>query len=668
MLNETLLSKMKELIAELSHYNKAYYYENKELISNYEYDKKFDELKELEQNTGVVLSNSPTVNVGAEVVSKLNKVEHNHSMLSLDKTKEISKVESFMKGLPGLAMLKMDGLTITLTYRDGKLVAAETRGNGHIGEDVLHTVKVFNKIPLTIGYKDELIVDGEAIIDLDTFETINTPLKQNARDTGIMLGLTGEALEKYVVDNSYKNARNLASGSVRQLNSEITKERNVRFIAWKCISGMEEDSFSVRLEKLKSYGFEIVPYVTEIDNIKTAITYLKEVAKDNKFPIDGIVFSYDSVSYGLSLGETGHHVRSQLAFKFYDEEVETTIKDIEWSMGRTGVLTPVAIFEPVEIEGTTVERASLHNLSVMNDLVLSRGDTITVYKANMIIPQIADNIDKSMSDLFVPPTICPICGHKTSVIHENETDIVVCTNLNCEGKILNKISNFVSRSGMNINGFSKKSIDKLITVGVIKDFTDIYKLKEKKTILMTLEGFGKKKVENLLDEIEKSKTVTLENFLCALGIPGLGSSKCKEISKKFTDFEKLKAALDSGYDFSNLEDFGDIINRNIYKYWHDNMEMIISLTNMMIWSTSSLSEQGILSGKKIVITGKLVIGSRADLKKKIESLGGKVTDSVSEDTYCLINNDSESRSAKNMKAKSLKLPILSEEEFLKKFF
>ena len=669
MLNETLLSEMTKLIAELSHYNEAYYNENRELISNYEYDKKFDKLKALEEQTGVILSNSPTINVGVEAVSKLNKVAHNHPMLSLDKTKEVSKIESFIQNLPSLAMLKMDGLTITLTYRNGELVVAETRGNGQIGEDVLHTVKVFSNIPLKIEYTDEFIVDGEAIIDLETFEEINAPLKQSARDIGIAAGLTGEELEKYVLDNSYKNARNLASGSVRQLNSEITKGRNVKFIAWKCIKGMDdEDSFSKRLNKLNETGFEVVPFMnTTGDNVEEVIQTLKTIATEKNFPIDGIVFSYDSVSYGLSLGETGHHVRSQLAYKFYDEEAETVIKNVEWSMGRTGVLTPIAEFEPVEIEGTTVERASLHNISIMKALELSCGDTILVYKANMIIPQIADNLDRGLTDLFLPPAKCPVCGGKTAIVCEKDSEILVCTNTECEGKQLNKMANFVSRSGMNINGFSKKSIDKLLSVGAIKEFIDIYKLKDKKPILMTLEGFGKKKVENLLIEIENSKSVTLANFLCALGIPGLGSSKCKAISNKFDSFDKLKNALENDYNFTCLEDFGEVLNKNIYKYWHYNKEVVQELASLMNWTESSVVASTALSGMKFVITGKLVTCSRAELKNRIEALGGKVADSVNADTTCLINNDIESTSSKNTKAKSLGVPILTEENFLKKF-
>lgn len=661
-----MLEEMKTLIEEILYYNNAYYNENQSLISDHEYDTKFDRLQQLERETGIIFPNSPTVNVGAEVVSKLNKVEHNHPMLSLDKTKDVEEIKGFIGRKEALAMLKMDGLTITLTYRDGILVAAETRGNGIIGENVLHNIKHINNIPMSIPVSGEFIVDGEAIIDLKTFEEINSRLIAKATTEGRTKGLTGEELEEYIEDNSFKNARNLASGTVRQLDSNIAASRNAKFIAWKSIKGIDSNDFCERLAGLSALGFDVVPYekVTP-DQVTGIIEKLRDKAKELQYPIDGIVFSYNDVAYGEKLGATTHHLRSQIAFKFYDDEKETTLRDVEWSMGRTGVLTPVAVFEPVELEGTTVERASLHNVSLFKSLELGIGDSIAVYKANMIIPQISDNFTRT-GTLSIPVT-CPVCGEPVEIIKDKDTEVLMCINPDCQGKLLNKISNFVSRQGMNINGLSKKSIEKLISIGVLKNYLDIYHLKDKKTVLMTLDGFGKKKVTNLLEEIENSKKVTLDRFLCALGIPGMGSSKCRKISRIFHgSFDDLSEAIENHYNFSSIEDFGPVIHKNIYKFWSLNAEIIHELAILMEWEEEKLVDQN-LKGKSFVITGKLQKMSRAELKSKIESLGGKVSDTVSKNTSFLINNDSESSSSKNKKAKELNVPIITEEEVLKNF-
>lgn len=655
---------MKALIDELLYYSDAYYNKNQTLISDSQFDRKIEELKKLEEKSGIVLSNSPTINVGIESVSKLYKVRHNHPMLSLDKTKDINNIKNFIKYKKTLAMLKMDGLTITLTYKNGELVSAETRGDGFVGEDVFHNVKQFSNIPLKICYKDEFIVDGEAIIDLDTFDKINKPLIEKAMQEGIGKGLSGIELENYISDNTYKNSRNLASGSVRQLNSKIASKRNIKFIAWKSINGIESDSFMERLDTLKNYGFEVVPY-TEVNNyeIEKNIEYLKNIAEKNKYPIDGIVFSYDSVSYSTSLGSTTHHVRSQMAYKFYDDEKETILRSIEWSLGRTGVLTPIATFDPVEIEGTIIERASVHNVTIFKNFEFGIGDTLLVYKANMIIPQISDN--QTRTGTCMVPDVCPVCGGKTRILRENSTDILVCVNPDCEGKLLSKVSNFVSRSGMNIDGFSKKSIEKLIDKNLIKDFPDIYTLYQKKHILKTLDGFGNKKVDNLLDEIEKSKNVTLDRFLCALGIPGLGASGSKKISNKFNgDFYELEIAVEEGYDFSEMEDFGFSINKKIHDYWDQHRGMIKNLSDIMIWKKEEHIEQK-FRGKVFVITGKLYSVSRSELISKIEALGGAVSSSVSKKTDYLINNDPESKSSKNLAAKKLGVLIITEKEILK---
>lgn len=637
-----MLEEIKALVEELNKYCEAYYSRNESLVSDYEYDEKFDRLLMLEGESGIVLSNSPTNRVGTEVVSALKKVQHNHPMLSLDKTKNPNDIIKFIGKNKALAMLKLDGLTISLRYNKGVLVSAETRGNGIVGEDVLHTVKTFTNVPLKINYEKELICDGEAIIDYETFNKINDSLPREMQ---------------------YKNPRNLAAGSVRQLDSKISSERGVKFILWKCIKGYEGNSFMESLDFCSSLGFDAVPYV-EVSDVKEAI---KELKTHTEIPIDGIVFSYDDIAYGKSLGSTGHHVRSQMAFKFYDEEVETVLKNIEWTMGKTGILTPTAVFEPVELEGTTVERASLHNVSIMKELELSYGDTITVYKANQIIPQVKDNLDRSLTDICFPPKKCPICGADLEVTKENATEVLMCTNAACEGKLINRISNFVAKSGMDITGLSKKTIEKLCSVGYVNSFLDIYNLSSKN--LLTLEGFGKKKVSNLLSEIEKSKTTSLENFLCALGIPGLGSSGSRKISNKFNgDFWKLSLEISNGFDFSNIEDFGEVLNKNIHSYWDAHIKEIHALARLMKWESERNAASNELDELSVVITGKLeLFKNRQELKDAILSKGGRVTDSVTSKTTVLINNDSASESSKNKKAKFLGIPVLTESEFIEKY-
>lgn len=637
-----MLEEIKALVEELNKYCEAYYSRNESLVSDYEYDEKFDRLLTLEKESGIVLSNSPTNKVGSEVVSTLKKVQHNHPMLSLGKTKNPNEIAKFVGRKKALAMLKLDGLTISLRYNKGVLVSAETRGNGIVGEDVLHTVKTFTNVPLKINYEKELICDGEAVIDYDTFNKINDSLPEEMQ---------------------YKNPRNLAAGSVRQLDSKISSERGVKFILWKCIKGYEGNSFMESLDFCSSLGFDVVPYV-EVSDVKEAI---KELKTHTEIPIDGIVFSYDDIAYGKSLGSTGHHVRSQMAFKFYDEEVETVLKNIEWTMGKTGILTPTAVFEPVELEGTTVERASLHNVSIMKELELSYGDTITVYKANQIIPQVKDNLDRSLTDICFPPKKCPICGAELVITKENATEVLMCTNAACEGKLINRISNFVAKSGMDITGLSKKTIEKLCSVGYVNSFLDIYNLSSKN--LLTLEGFGKKKVSNLLSEIEKSKTTSLENFLCALGIPGLGSSGSRKISNKFNgDFWKLSLEISNGFDFSNIEDFGEVLNKNIHSYWDAHIKEIHALARLMKWESERNAASNELDELSVVITGKLeLFKNRQELKDAILSKGGRVTDSVTSKTTVLINNDSTSESSKNKKAKSLGIPVLTESEFIEKY-
>lgn len=652
--------RIKNLVAELNRYRDSYYNDSVSLISDYEYDKKFDNLKQLEYETGIIMSNSPTQNVGYEVKTCLNKVIHNHPMLSLDKTKSIDDLAKFLNNHIGIAMLKMDGLTVSLRYVNGNLVSAETRGNGYIGEDIFHNAKMFVNIPLKIDYKEDLIVDGEAIITYDDFEKINDKLPENEK---------------------YKNVRNLASGSVRQLDSSITKSRNVRFVAWKLINGSDDNNFDSRLSIINSLGFDVVPYkvINDKDKIENIIDELKEIANDMKYPIDGIVVGYNDVKYGESLGNTNHHPRNQIAFKFYDDEVETILKNIEYDVGKSGILTPVAVFNSVEIDGTTVERASLHNLSIMKSLELSYGDTITVYKANQVIPQVKDNVDRSLRNICKVPTKCPICGEEVEIKKDNNTEFLICTNGKCKGKLLKKLSHYVSVNAMNINGLSEATLNKFIENGWINSYIDLYYLIDKHyQELINMDGFGKRSIDRLKKSIEQSKNTTLDRFIYALSIPLVGRTASKTISKYFNgDFDKFIFENRPGacFDWLQLENFGNSIHDEIQMYINNNREMIIELASLFTFNAeenknneynSEISRK--LFGKTFVITGSLYrFSNRNELVDKIESMGGKVSGSISKKIDYLINNDINSNSSKNKKAKELGVPIITEEELINKF-
>lgn len=652
--------RIKNLVAELNRYRDSYYNDSVSLVSDYEYDKKFDNLKQLEYETGIIMSNSPTQNVGYEVKTCLNKVTHNHPMLSLDKTKSIDDLAKFLNNHIGIAMLKMDGLTISLRYVNGNLVSAETRGNGDIGEDIFHNAKTFVNIPLKIDYKEELIVDGEAIITYDDFEKINDKLPE---------------------DEKYKNVRNLASGSVRQLDSSITKSRNVRFVAWKLINGSDDNNFDSRLSIINSLGFDVVPYkvINDKDKIENIIDELKEIANDMKYPIDGIVVGYNDVKYGESLGNTNHHPRNQIAFKFYDDEVETILKNIEYDVGKSGMLTPVAVFNPVEIDGTTVERASLHNLSIMKSLELSYGDTIIVYKANQVIPQVKDNVDRSLRNICKVPTKCPKCGEEVEITKDNNTEFLICTNGKCKGKLLKKLSHYVSVNAMNINGLSEATLNKFIENGWINSYIDLYYLIDKHyQELINMDGFGKRSIDRLKKSIEQSKNTTLDRFIYALSIPLVGRTASKTISKYFNgDFDKFISENRPGvcFDWLQLENFGNSIHDEIQMYINNNREMIIELASLLNFNAeenknneydSEISRK--LFGKTFVITGSLYrFSNRNELVDKIESMGGKVSGSISKKIDYLINNDINSNSSKNKKAKELGVPIITEEELINKF-
>ena len=643
------IKRVKELVAQLNTYRNAYYNNSESQISDYEYDNLFDELKQLEDETGVIMSNSPTQTVGYEVKSKLEKVKHSHPMLSLDKTKSIEDLINFSNGRDCIVSLKLDGLTILNTYNNSELIQAETRGNGEEGEIVTHNARVFDNLPNNIPYDRKFEIEGEAIITQHDFEKIN-------------------------VNGEYKNCRNLASGSVRQLDNNITKDRHVRFIAWKIPFGVT--AYSIGFDIAARYGFEVVPYEkynSSKDDINEIIERLKAVANEKGYPIDGLVITYDNIEYGKSLGMTGHHPKHSLAFKFYDEEVTTTLRDVEWTMGKTGILTPTAVFEPVEIEGTTVERASLHNISVMKSLYSAQwyeGLQLDVYKANQIIPQVKRAYDPNCicnRRLFIPEK-CPICGGKTSVIKENSSEILVCDNSECKGKLLGKLSHFVSKNAVNIDGLSEQTLEKLIELGWLKSFQDIYRLSEYKDEMSKLDGFGKRSVEKLLDAIEKSRSIKLSNIIYSLCIPLIGRSASKDISRECNnDIFTFINFMNVEYDFTVMDGFGTEMQKSLSEWWENNEDIFCDLLAEFTLEKVEEKSSGVdLSSKTFVITGSLVhYKNRDELVDLITSMGGKVSGSVSAKTSYLLNNDINSTSSKNRKAKELNIPIITEEDFIK---
>lgn len=645
------VNRINELITLLNNARDKYYNNSTSVMSDKEYDDLFDELSTLEKETGVVLSNSPTQTVGYEVRSKLNKVTHAYPLLSLDKTKDSNIIRDFTKGKDGLFMLKLDGLTVCLTYENGKLFRAETRGNGVEGEDITHNAYTFG-IPLTVPQQERLIVTGEAIITYDWFNIINSMIPE---------------------DEKYKNPRNLASGSVRQLDSKICKDRHVKFVAFNVLEGIECNSLFGRFKTIQEYGFIITPFFTYAPNssdykdIEEMINNLKQQAETLKYPIDGLVMMYDNIEYGKSLGQTSHHFLNGMAYKFYDEEVETTLLDIEYNPSRNGILTPVAIFKPVEIDGTEVSRASLHNLSIMEDLQLGIGDTITVYKANMIIPQVKDNLTRSNNITY--PLICPICGGFTHIQKDINTKVLTCTNQDCRGKLLGKLVHFVSKYAMDIDGLAEAQLSQFIELGWINSVVDIYNLKEHKNTMMKLDGFGKRSVEKLLSAIEDSKNVKLENFIVALGIPLIGRTASKDISKFCNGYLcELQEYINNRFDFSSvIEGFGSTMNSSLYSWIDINNELMNNLAKELVITREEVkfNNSTSLDGITFVITGSVNhFKNRDELKAKIEELGGKVSGSVSKSTNYLINNDVESNSGKNKKAKELGVSIISEEQFL----
>ena len=648
-MNESSIKKMKELGEKLREASRAYYQEDREIMSNVEYDALYDTLSALEKETGIVLADSPTVNVGYEAVEQLPKEEHERPMLSLDKTKEREALREFIGEHPTLLSWKLDGLTIVLTYENGELIKAVTRGNGIVGEVITNNARVFKNIPLKISFKGRLVLRGEAIITYSDFEKINETI--------------GDA------DAKYKNPRNLCSGSVRQLNNEITAKRNVRFYAFSLVSAEGVDfrnSREVQFRWLNEQGFEVVEYrKVTAETLDEAMDYFAEAVTTNDFPSDGLVALYDDIAYGESLGTTAKFPRNAMAFKWADEMRDTRLLEIEWSPSRTGLINPVAIFEPVELEGTTVSRASVHNISIMKELKLGIGDTIRVYKANMIIPQIAENLTGSGNAPI--PHNCPACGQETIVKKENDVECLFCVNPGCPAKKIKSFGLFTSRDAMNIDGLSEATLEKFIARGFIHDFGDIFEISRYKDEIVEMEGFGQKSYDNLMESLERAKETTLPRVIYSLGIANIGLANAKVICRHFdNDLDRIRHA--SLEEVSDIDTIGPVIAGNLVTYFkdEDNNRRLDHLMSFLHIQEDSPKQEQIFEGMNFVITGSLVhFGNRSEAKELIESLGGKVTGSVTKKTNYLINNDIQSNSSKNKKARELGIPILSEEDFRK---
>lgn len=644
--------RIKDLVELLNKANKAYYQEANEIMTNFEYDKLYDELVGLEKETGMVLSNSPTVNVGYQVVSQLPKEQHNSPMLSLDKTKEVGALADFAGDRKCLLSWKMDGLTVVLTYENGELVKAVTRGNGLVGEVITNNAKTFKNIPISIPYKGRLTLRGEAIIKYSDFEQINREIED--------------------ADSKYKNPRNLCSGSVRQLNSQVTAERNVNFVAFALINADDVDfgnSIEQQYKWMESQGFQVVEYrVVTRNSMEDAVKYFAGKIQTYDYPSDGLVLMFDDIEYGLSLGTTAKFPRNGIAFKWEDEQAETTLKYIEWSPSRTGLINPVAVFEPVELEGTTVSRASVHNISIMEELELGSGDRIKVYKANMIIPQISENLTKSGIDDL--PKECPVCGHATEVKAENGIKTLYCPNSQCPAKHVKLFTLFVSRNGMNIDGLSEETLEKFIDAGYIKEFADIFHLDRYYEEIVATPGFGQKSYDNLMDSVEKARNVELSALIYSLGIPNIGSANAQLICKAFNNnIEKIRNA--SVEELIEIDGIGEIMAEKFCQYFADE-DNIKKLDNLLKEVNIAEPEENTtpqnMDGLTFVITGSVEhFANRNELKSYIEKHGGKVTGSVSAKTNYLINNDAMSASSKNKKAKQLGVEIVTEEVFLERW-
>ena len=649
MIQQSKMDRIKELVELLNKAGKSYYSEGRELMSNYEYDALYDELGMLEKETGYILSNSPTVNVGYEVLSELPKERHESPMLSLDKTKSPEALAEWLGSQKGLLSWKLDGLTIVLTYDNGQLQKAVTRGNGEVGEIITNNARVFKNVPVTIPFKGKLVLRGEAIITYSDFERINEQIPE--------------------ADAKYKNPRNLCSGSVRQLNNEITAQRNVHFFAFTLVSAQDVDFDNSRqrqFEWLKDQGFSVVEYkmVTK-DTILDTIEWFEKTIVTNDFPSDGLVILYDDIAYGDSLGRTAKFPRNAMAFKWTDETAETTLREIEWSASRTGLINPVAVFDPVELEGTQVSRASVHNISIVESLKLGIGDRIKVFKANMIIPQIAENLTQS-GNLEIPE-VCPVCGGKTQIKQVNDVKTLYCINEDCQAKHVKSFAHFVSRDALNIDGLSEATLEKFIQHGFLKNFCDLYHLEKFRDEIIALDGFGEKSYENLLTSVENSRNTTLPKFIYGLGSANVGLSNAKMIVQALgNDIEKVIHA--GRQELEKIDGVGAVIADTFASYFENEKnkeEFYKLLQEMHIEKAPDNQNNQILTGKVFVITGSLEhFENRNQLKERIEQLGGRVTGSVTGKTSYLINNDSHSTSSKNKTAAKLGVPVITENEFL----
>ena len=644
------MERMRELVELLNRARRAYEQEDTEIMSNYEYDQLYDELLGLEKELNTTLASSPTVNVGYEVLSELPKERHESPMLSLDKTKEVSRLKEFLGDQKAVISWKLDGLTIVLTYRNGTLAKAVTRGNGEVGEVVTNNARVFRNLPLHIPCQGELVLRGEAVISYKDFEKINEEI--------------GDA------DAKYKNPRNLCSGSVRQLNNEITAKRRVRFYAFTLVSadGVDfQNSRQYQMQWLEEQGFDVVEnHLVTAGTIDEEVEWFAHHIETNELPSDGLVLVYDDIAYGQSLGATAKFPRDSFAFKWADEIRETTLKEIEWSPSRTGLINPVAVFEPVELEGTTVSRASVHNISIMEELELGVGDRITVYKANMIIPQIAENLTRSgVKDI---PETCPVCGGATRIAMENETKTLYCTNPRCQAKHVKSFTLFVSRDAMNIEGLSEVTLEKFIANGYVKDLTDLFHLDRYAEEIKNMDGFGEKSYENLQNSVDNARTTTLPRLVYSLGIPNIGIANAKVICRALgNDPEKVMNATTEELD--EIPGVGDVIAKAYVDYFADEEHRDVFrrlLEEVHIPKEEETADSQKFAGVNFVITGSVEhFANRAEVKEEIEKRGGKVTGSVTSKTNYLINNDVNSTSSKNRKARELGIPIISEEEFLK---
>lgn len=648
---------MRQLVNKLNHYRDQYYNNNISEVEDSEYDKLFDELKDLEKSWNVVYPDSPTQTVGYQVQSKLKKVTHSHPMLSLAKSTDINEIEKFIGNQKVVFMLKCDGLTCSIHYEDGKLISAETRGDGTVGEDITNNIKMVSNVPLTIPAKGSVTVDGEIIVKWDVFNKMNED--SNNED--------------------FSHPRNYASGSIRQLDTKITKDRQLSFIAWKLIEAPQfSNSFRENLDYMERLHFEVVPWTTEGD---TSLEKLPEifnwmyydVAEEHKIPVDGLVVAYDDIAYGVSLGATAHHLNSQFAWKREMENIETTLRDVEWNVGKSGMVAPTAVFDPVDLSGAVTKKATLHNVSIIKSLKLGIGDKITVARMNEVIPKVTGNI--TQSDSLTIPTKCPCCGdnleHRVS---DSGAETLWCVNSNCPEKMLSKFVQFVSKPAMNIDGLSEATLKRFIDAGYIVQLRDIYHLSDFKREILKMDGFGEKSYEKLINSIEKSRNVKLENYLVALSIPNIGRSAAKTISKYFNgDYFKLADALERKFDFTQLDDFGDVMNQSLYDWWNDGCDddddfefALVTEIHFVIEEKKEVTQNDFISGKTFCVTGAFQTMKRSQLEQIITDRGGKLSGSVSKKTDYLLTNETDSGSSKAKKAAELGTPIMSEKDFLGK--